>query len=121
MSSTRYGAKGRVASPIVHIFTMVNLAMALAMLVAWPYYGDAIAEPMSLIASLGTPIRPSAIEYPFIVFWLIPLFAVALTYVSRAIELNAFVRFFAIFPTLLAIVSCGWLYFYAGYSPFTGA
>lgn len=115
MSNSRYRTKGAVASRFVHVFTMVNLALSLAILVAWPNYSDVLADPMSVIAGTGTAIRPSSFEYPFILFWVLPLVGVGATYVAKAIELDAVAQFFALFPTMLAISSLTWLYFYADY------
>jgi len=115
MANATYSSRTRIAGPLMILFTLINLAMALAPLVAWPNYAEALADPMEMITGSGATLRPSVLEYPYFLFWLVPLGFVGLTYLAKASEQNGFARFFAVFPSLLAVACTGWLYFEAGY------
>ena len=115
MSHSRYATRRRSTSGFVHALTLVNLALSLGVLVAWPNYSEAIADPVSVIAGGGSSIKPSAFEYPYLLLWLIPLTGIGAAYVAKAMDSNPLAKFFAAYPLLLTIVSCAWLYFYAGF------
>ena len=115
MSQSRFGIRRGSTSGMVHFFTMVNLALSFGVLAAWPSYSEALADPVSVISGGAPPIRPSAFEYPYMLLWLLPLSGIGGAYIAKAMDLEQLAKFFAIYPVLLTITSCIWLYFYAGY------
>jgi len=112
---SRYGKTTSSTSAVVHLFNLINLGMALAVLMAWPNYADALADPMSVISGEAAPIRPSVLEYPYFLFWLLPIAGVCGAYIAKAMEIDPLAKFFAVFPALLTLTSCAWLYYFAGY------
>ena len=115
MSGLRYGRRRTPAEAFVQVMIMLNLGMAVSVFAVWPGYPEVLADPLSVIAGSGTPIRPSVFEYPFLLLWVIPLLGACLAFVMAAIQSARLARFFAVFPLLLA-ATCGvWLYFYVGY------
>ena len=115
MSGLRYGRRRTPAEAFVQAMIMLNLGMAAAVFGAWSGYSEVLADPLSVIAGSGPPIRPSVLEYPYLLLWVIPLLCGCLAFVTAAIQSARLARFFAVFPVLLA-ATCGvWLYFYVGF------
>jgi len=115
MSGLRYGRRKSPVETFVQVMNIVNFSLAIGVFLAWPGYAEVLADPMSVIAGSGSTIRPSVLEYPFVLLWLIPLAGACGAYVTSAVETTPLARFFAAFPLLLALACGGWLYFYVGF------
>jgi hypothetical protein len=115
MSRSGHRLRSEPGDGVLRIMTIANLAIAAGVFIAWPTYADALANPMSLIAASGPPIRPGVFEYPYFLLWAAPVFGVCGTYVARSMGIRGVARLWAFFPVVLAISCAGWLYLVEGY------
>jgi len=99
----------------IYSMILLNLSASLGIFVAWPTYGEAIADPVSMVASGGSTIRPSAFEYPFFLLWTVPLACAFGAYMTKGMDMRAAARFLCIFPVCMVLCGAGWLFWSGQY------
>lgn len=63
-------------SKMLVLMMAVNLAMAIASLTAWAYVRLSVAQPLSWATSQIVGENPDFLDYPFVLLWALPIFAV---------------------------------------------
>jgi hypothetical protein len=109
--------EGRRYDPqrFVRLMSMLNIAMAICVLFAWPYIAGVLSDPMMLASGEGISSRPSLDEYPYVVLWLLPLLCVIVSWIATTIGFTAFAKFVLAYPVMLYGCSIFWYHYLSQY------
>lgn len=110
MSISYSDIRGKTDSPDVLALLVLNAALMLFFVLAWPVWADDLAEPIEwALAVIGSP-RLSLLTYPFLVLWALPLGCSVICSFANLYGMALLARIVGITPPLVLGLVFGWYY-----------
>ena len=88
----------------------INLGFALGVLLWWHWMAVVVSEPMRWATWQALGLRPSLLDYPFIILWGLPLSAIGGAWLEQRFGNMRLACGFAFFPVFYLGLIIGWFY-----------